>query len=406
MGASKGARTVDHCTITGAAVHSRSLVEHVFQQEESIMRIAQLAPLTESVPPSHYGGTERVVAELTDELVRRGHEVTLFASGDSQTSADLVPVVPQALRLAGVPNAVPYHLTALSQALAQAADFDVIHSHLDVLALPFSSFVPTPMVHTMHGRLDLPEIQPLLAQCRDAGLVSISDNQRRLLEHCRWLGTVYNGIDLDRYTFHPRPGQYLDFLGRITPEKGIEEAIAVARLAGLPLKVAAKVDPVDQEYYESQIRPLFEDPLIDYVGEVTDAEKDAFLGQARALLFPIKWPEPFGLVMAEAMATGTPVITSRFGSVPEVIADGVTGILCDSVEEMALACARIESLDRSACRRRVEACFSMPAMVDGYEAIYQRLVAPSPGEAAALGEVVSEPSRQPNPNGHLLTTTR
>jgi glycosyltransferase involved in cell wall biosynthesis len=371
-----------------------------------MMRIAQLAPLTESVPPSHYGGTERVVATLTEELVRRGHHVTLFASGDSTTDADLMSIVPQALRLAGVQNAVPYHLTALSQAFAQSDEFDVIHSHLDVLALPFSRFVLTPLLHTMHGRLDLPEIQPLLAQCREAALISISDNQRRLLEHCRWLGTVYNGIDLNRYTFHPRPGNYLAFLGRITPEKGIEEAIAVARLAGLPLKVAAKVDPVDLDYYEAQIRPLFEDPLVEYVGEVTDDEKDAFLGQALALLFPIKWPEPFGLVMAEAMATGTPVITSRFGSVPEVVEDGVTGILCDSVEEMSLACARIESLDRAACRQHVEERFSVPAMADGYEAIYRRLVVASQSDVMSLRDSDSVQPTQPHPNGRTMTTAQ
>jgi glycosyltransferase involved in cell wall biosynthesis len=370
------------------------------------MRIAQLAPLMESVPPTLYGGTERVVAELTDELVHRGHEVTLFASGDSETAARLLPVVPQALRLAGIQNAAPHHLTALAQALAQADDFDVIHSHLDIFALPFSRFVQTPMLHTMHGRLDLPEIQPLLAQCREAALVSISENQRRLLEDCRWLGTVYNGIDLDRYTFHQRSGRYLAFLGRITPEKGIEEAIAVARMAGIPLKVAAKVDPVDQEYYEDQIQPLFDDPLVEFVGEVTDEEKDAFLGQALALLFPIKWPEPFGLVMAEAMATGTPVITSRFGSVPEVVEDGVTGVLCDSVEEMALACERVERLDRSACRQRVEQRFSMQAMVDGYEAIYQRLTIERQNGPVLEGDTSSVAPAPPNPNGHQLTPTR
>jgi glycosyltransferase involved in cell wall biosynthesis len=370
------------------------------------MRIAQLAPLMESVPPSLYGGTERVVAELTEELVRRGHEVTLFASGDSETSAQLLPIVPEALRLAGIQNAVPYHLTAISQALAQAYNFDVIHSHLDILALPFSRLVRTPMLHTMHGRLDLPEIQPLLAQCRDAALVSISENQRRLLQDCRWVGTVYNGIDLEQYMFHPRPGQYLAFLGRITPEKGIEEAVAVARLAGLPLKVAAKVDPADQDYYENQVRMLFDDPLVEYVGEVTDAEKDAFLGQALALLFPIKWPEPFGLVMAEAMATGTPVITSRFGSVPEVVQDGVTGILCDSVEEMALACERIQNIDRAACRTRVEVRFSMQAMVDGYESIYHQMVTEPQVEASSVWDTSSVAPARPNPNGQSLSKTR
>jgi glycosyltransferase involved in cell wall biosynthesis len=369
---------------------------------ESNMRIAQLAPLMESVPPTLYGGTERVVASLTDELVRRGHQVTLFASGDSETQAELVPVVPRALRLAGVQNAVPHHLTAVSQTLARADDFDVIHSHIDMVALPFSRLIGTPLLHTLHGRLDLPEIQPLLRDCKDAALASISNNQRRLLPHCNWLGTVYNGIDLARYTFQPRPGRYLAFLGRIVAEKGIEEAVAIARLSGLPLKVAAKVDPADREYYETQVRPLFDDPLVEYVGEISEEEKDAFLGQALALIFPIKWPEPFGLVMTEAMATGTPVITTRCGSVLEVIEDGVTGIICDSVEEMALACGMIGGLDRAACRERVEQRFSLKAMVDGYEALYRRLTQEHQHEQSPADRTTPVSPEAPSRNGRQL----
>ena len=316
------------------------------------MRIAQLAPLVESVPPQRYGGTERVVAALTDELVRRGHEVTLFASGDSQTQATLVPVVPQSLRLTDVPDATPAHMLALDMAFSRAGEFDVIHSHVDFLGLPFGRLVSTPVLHTLHGRLDLPELQPVFRHFQEAGLVSISDNQRRLLPDWHWLGTVYNGIDLDAYSLHPKPGAYLAFLGRICADKGVEEAIQVAHLTGLPLKIAAKVDPADADYFATRVQPLLDGSLVEYVGEIREQEKDAFLGHARALLFPIRWPEPFGLVMVEAMASGCPVIASRCGSVPEVLVDGVTGFVCDSVQEMALACAQVTQLSRAACRLR------------------------------------------------------
>jgi glycosyltransferase involved in cell wall biosynthesis len=345
------------------------------------MRIAQLAPLVESVPPRQYGGTERVVAALTEELVRRGHDVTLFAAGDSQTAARLVAVTPRALRPAGVRDYGPSITLALAMAFARAHEFDIIHSHLDHPALPYGRLVRTPVVHTLHGRLDLPEIQPLFGHMADAHLVSISNNQRRLVPHWNWVGTVYNGIDLHNFAFYPRPGDYLAFLGRISPEKGIEDAIAVARLAGIPLKIAAKVDPVDEEYYERRVRPLITPPLVEYVGEIGEREKDAFLGGALALLFPVRWPEPFGLAMVEALATGTPVIASRCGSVQEILLDGVTGFLCDSVQEMALACGRVAALDRARCRARVEERFTARHMADGYEAIYRRLV--EGGERAA-----------------------
>jgi glycosyltransferase involved in cell wall biosynthesis len=338
------------------------------------VRIAQLAPLIEPVPPVLYGGTERVVAALTEALVDRGHQVTLFASGDSQTRAELVPVVPRALRLAGVTDALPAALLAARLALERADEFDVIHSHLDLVTVPFGRCFPAPVVHTLHGRLDLPEIQPLFAHCTDAHLVAISENQRRLLPDWGWLGTVYNGIDVERYTFHPRSGGYLAFLGRMSPDKGIEDAIAVARLAGLPLRIAAKVDPTEQAYFDGTVRPLLDEPGIEYVGEVPEEQKAAFLGQALALVFPIGWPEPFGLVMAEAMASGTPVIAARYGAVPEVLVDGETGIICDSIQEMALACGRVATLDRVACRARVASTFSHQQMAAGYEAVYQQLL--------------------------------
>ncbi len=351
------------------------------------MRIAQLAPLIEPVPPTLYGGTERVVSTLTEALVERGHEVTLFASGDSQTSATLVSVTPEALRLAGITNALPASLLSLRMAFERAAEFDIIHSHLDLVPVPFGRFVPTPVVHTLHGRLDLPEIQPLFEYCTDAHLVAISENQRRLVPEWGWVGTVYNGINVDHYTFHPHPGDYLAFLGRMTPEKGIEDAIQVAQLAGIPLKIAAKIDPTERVYYDERVAPLLEGQGVEYVGEVTEREKDAFLGQALALVFPIGWPEPFGLVMAEAMATGTPVIAARYGAVPEVIADGETGIICDSVQEMALACQRVGTLDRAACRARVAERFSHTRMADGYEAVYRQLsAAERPGSPPLPGQ--------------------
>jgi glycosyltransferase involved in cell wall biosynthesis len=337
------------------------------------MRIAQIAPLQESVPPHGYGGTERVVSWLTEELVRRGHQVTMFASGDSETSATLVPVVPQALRPIGVADYLPATMLCLGMAFERADEFDVIHSHVDVPAIPFSRMVKTPVVFTMHGRLDLPVYRQLYDAYPDANLVSVSNNQRRLLPAWNWAGTVYNGIGLEECTFHPRPGEYLAFLGRISEEKGVEDAIAVARMAGVPLKIAAKIDPRDRAYYE-RIRHLIEGPGVEFLGEINQRQKDAFLGQACALIFPIRWPEPFGLVMVEAMAAGTPVIAGRFGSVPEVLEDGVTGFICDSNEEMALALERVLELDRERCRSTVAERFSAAAMADGYEGVYRKLV--------------------------------
>lgn len=346
-----------------------------------------------------YGGTERVVSTLVEALVQRGHDVTLFASGDSQTSATLVPVAPKALRLAGVTNAVPSHLLAARMAFERAAEFDVIHSHLDLLSLPFSAWAPAPVVHTLHGRLDLPEIYPLFEYCRDASLVSISDNQRRLLPRWPWLGTVYNGIEVDRFTYHPRAGRYLAFLGRISPEKGIEDAVEIARRADLPLKVAAKVDPTERDYYEAVVKPLFARGGVEFIGEISEEEKSGFLGESIAMLFPIRWPEPFGLTMIEALASGAPVIARRCGSVEEVIEDGVTGFICDSNDEMALMCNELDRLDRRACRMRVERLFSAERMASGYEGIYNLAMA----ERAATTAPVALSSRTAMESGATLS---
>lgn len=365
------------------------------------MRIAQIAPLQESVPPQRYGGTERVVSALVDELVRRGHEVTLFASGDSHTRATLVPVVPRALRSAGVHDTRPSDLRALGLVYDRAAEFDVIHSHLDYPTLPFARLRATPTVVTCHGRLDLLETHAVFDDFPDAHLVSVSDNQRRLLPGWNWAGTVYNGIDLSHFTFHPRPDGYLAFLGRISPEKGIEDAITVAKLANIPLKVAAKIDPVDEAYYRDVVAPLMTHPLIEFIGEVSEREKDSFLGQARALLFPVRWPEPFGLVMVEAMATGTPVIAGRFGSVPEVIVDGTNGFICDSLAEMALAVRHLGEIDRSECRRHVEQTFTTSRMADGYEGVYRAVTA-----TPTIARSATSPHQQPciEPPSPFITT--
>ena len=343
----------------------------------SSMRIAQVAPLFESVPPHRYGGTERVVSYLTEELVHRGHDVTLFASGDSRTSAELVPVVERAMRL----DASSYELCSTAAVLqlelvrARAHEFDVIHCHVDYLAFPFTRTLRTPSLHTLHGRLDLPHLVPLYRHFTDVPLVSISDAQRRPLDGLgvRWAGTVYHGQPLTRYPFSAEAEDgYLAFLGRCSPEKQPELAIEIAKRAGIPLKIAAKVDHKDREYFDRVVAPLLDDPLIEFIGEIGDDEKAAFLGGARALLFPIDWPEPFGLVTIEAMACGTPVVARPCGAVPEVLVDGRTGFLGDSLMDLVDAVKRIHEIDRAECRRHVETRFSVAHMTDGYEAVYRR----------------------------------
>src|SRR5262245_55238511 len=317
------------------------------------MRIAQVAPLYERVPPALYGGTERVVSYLTEELVLRGHDVTLFASGDSVTHAHLTAATAKALRLdrdAG--DMLSPHVIELAQVFESADAFDVIHCHVDYLAFPFGRLVRTPTVHTLHGRLDVPHLMPLFRHFRDVPIVSISDAQRTPLRNLplAWAGTVYHGLPLSAFPFAPDGDGYLAFLGRISPEKRPDLAIAVAKEVGLPLKIAAKVDPVDRDYFERDIAPLLDHPLIDFVGEIGEAGKAEFLGGARALLFPVDWPEPFGLVMIEAMACGTPVIARGFGSIPEIVDAGRTGFIADTLDDLVDAVKRIDTIDRAACR--------------------------------------------------------
>jgi glycosyltransferase involved in cell wall biosynthesis len=334
------------------------------------MRIAQISPLIESVPPKLYGGTERIVSYLTEELVRQGHDVTLFASADSETAAELVPCAPKALRLAHPHDVQAYSVLQLEKIRQRAGDFDLLHFHTDYVHFPLVRSLDLPAVTTMHGRLDLAGCQPVFAEFAEMALVSISDDQRRPL-HARWVATVPHGLPPDLYAFSANRGEgYLAFLGRICPEKRPDRAIEIAKRAGVQLKIAAKVDKVDQAYFEEEIRPLLGDPLIEYVGEINDGEKQAFLGGAMALLFPIDWPEPFGLVQIEAMACGTPVIAWRRGSVPEIIQHGETGFLVDGMDEAVAAVDQIRSLSREGVRRGFEKRFSIDRTAQDYVRIY------------------------------------
>jgi glycosyltransferase involved in cell wall biosynthesis len=349
------------------------------------MKIAQVAPLYESVPPQLYGGTERIVSYLTEELVRQGHQVTLFASGDSMTQAHLVEACPRALRLDQTcVDDVAHYIVLLEQVFRQASAFDLIHFHIDYLHFPLSVRQLIPTVTTLHGRLDLPDLVPVYEMFPSMPVVSISDAQRTPLPWINWLGTVYHGLPEDLYTFREAPGTYLAFLGRISPEKGVEQAIAIAQQVGMPLKIAAKVDRKDREYFQEVVQPLLQqNSLVEYIGEVGGDNKDAFLGEAYALLFPIDWPEPFGLVMIEAMACGTPVIACPRGSVPEVLEDGVTGWIVEGIEEAAQAVGRVPTLSRARCRQVFEERFSASRMAHDYLQIYERLLGGSSQRAAA-----------------------
>jgi len=339
------------------------------------MRIAQVSPLWESVSPKRYGGTERVVSFITEELVCLGHDVTLFASGDSVSTARLEGVCPQALRLiAGSFNREAPMTLLLERAFRASDEFDLIHSHLDFLGFPVARRCPVPVLTTLHGRLDLPELEPVYREFTEIPLVSISDAQRQPLQWANWQATIHHGLPRDLYTFHPREGRYLAFLGRIAPEKCPDQAIAIATRAGIPLRIAAKVDPADREYFRECIEPLMDHPLVEYVGEITDDEKDEFLGGACALLAPFDWPEPFGLVFIEALACGTPVLAYRRGSVPEIIDDGVTGYICERMDEFIAAVKQVSFLDRRRCRQAFEARFTVERMVQDYLNVYEQIV--------------------------------
>ena len=358
------------------------------------MRIAQVAPLWESVPPKLYGGTERIVSYLTEALVQLGHDVTLFASGDSITAARLEPICSHALRLStGIFNRDAPMTMLVEQALGRPGNFDIIHSHLDFLGFPVARRNPVPTVTTFHGRLDLPELTPVFHEYAEMPIVSISDAQRKPVSWANWQATVYHGLPRDLYEFHPQHAGYLAYLGRIAPEKRPDQAIEIAKRVGIPLRIAAKVDPIDREYYHSEIEPLLSHPLVDYIGEITDIEKNEFLGNAVALVCPYDWPEPFGLVLIEALACGTPVVAYHRGSIPEIIEDGTTGFVCEDLNEMTAAVHRIQEIDRRNCRRNFDQKFTVERMAQDYLRVYQRLVGKSRGvQTSEAANYVSWPA--------------
>jgi glycosyltransferase involved in cell wall biosynthesis len=339
------------------------------------MKIGQVAPLWERVPPKRYGGTERIVSYLTEELVDRGHDVTLFASGDSITSARLVAPCVQSLRTdeQSLDPMAP-HILMFEQVLQRTDDLDIVHFHTDYVQFPMMRRHSVPHVTTLHGRLDIPELAPLYREFDDEPVVSISNSHRGPLPWAHWQATIYHGIPEDLYAPRPTSGSYLAFLGRISPEKGADAAIAIARQVGMPLKIAAKIGEPDRRYFEAAIKPLLRDPLVEFLGEIDDGEKQRLLGEAAALLFPIDWPEPFGLVLIEAMACGTPVIAFRRGSVPEVIDDGITGFVVDDVAGAVRAFERVATFDRVRCRRVFEERFSARRMAEDYLVLYQKLI--------------------------------
>ena len=345
------------------------------------MKIAQVAPLFESVPPKGYGGTERVVSYLTEELVAMGHDVTLFATADSMTSARLIPITTKSLRAdAGSPVALACHTTQLGRLGKAAAGFDVIHFHTDYLHFPMARQLATPHVTTLHGRLDLPELAPLYKQFNDVPLVSISNAQRTPLPWANWHGTVYHGLPTDLYGPGFAPHNYCVFLGRISREKRPDRAIDIAIRASMPIVIAAKVDPSDADYYEAYIKPLLSHPLVRFIGEVGEADKRELLSNARALLFPIDWPEPFGLVMIESFACATPVIAYGHGSVPEIVTDGVNGFVVADQDQALRALLQIDSIDRCHCRAAFEQRFSARQMALRYVELYKTLCK-GPGSA-------------------------
>ena len=336
------------------------------------MRIAQIAPLFESVPPREYGGTERVVSYLTEELVRLGHDVTLFASADSTTGARLVPMAPRSLRQdPGSTDTLAHHVLMLEQVARAANDFDILHWHIDYLHFPISRRIGLPNITTLHGRLDISDLQSLYREFSDMPVVSISNSQREPLPHARWIGTVYHGLPVSLFTPSFDEGQYLAFVGRISPEKRVDRAVEVARRTGLRLRVAAKIDDADAVYYREKIAPLFELSFVEFIGEVTESEKETLLRGARALLFPIDWREPFGLVMIEAMACGTPVVAWRAGSVPEVMSEGTSGFIVEDVDDAVEAVERTASLDRKRVRCEFEKRFTADRMAQDYVKLYE-----------------------------------
>lgn len=339
------------------------------------MKIAQVPPLYESVPPKMYGGTERVVSYLTEELVNQGHEVTLFGTEDSITKANLLPICKNATRLnKDCRDPFAYHILQMQKVAEHASDFDIIHFHTDYLHYPFSKTASYPHITTLHGRLDMPELKMIYECFNDIPVVSISNNQRIPQPTANWAATIYHGLPQNLYKTGAGAGGYLTFLGRISPEKRPDRAIEIALKAGIPLKIAAKVDKVDQDYFDSVIKPMINHPLIEFIGEVGEDRKGELLGNSIGLLFPIDWPEPFGMVMIEAMANGTPVIAFGCGSVPEIILDGVNGYIVNSIEDAVDKVGKLSSFDRIDCRAYFDTHFTATTMTHNYVRLYKKLV--------------------------------
>src|SRR5437773_3265902 len=339
------------------------------------MRIAQVAPLIESVPPKHYGGTERIVSYLTEELVRAGHDVTLFASGDSVTNARLIASCERSLRKnESCKDPVAREVLLVDQVVEHANEFDLIHFHTGYLHFPVCRYLPVPHVTTLHGRLDLPDLVPVFDRFRNEPLISISNAQRQPLPWANWQTTIYHGLPKDLFVFRPNQGDYLAFLGRISPEKRVDRAIEVAKRASMPLKIAAKIDRADRRYFKRDIEPLLAQSHVEWVGEISDQQKNEFLGNAYALLFPIDWPEPFGLVMIEAMACGTPIIAYDRGSVPEVMENGVTGFVVRALDDAVEATRQVRNVSRAGCREVFEQHFTVTRMANDYMNVYEWVV--------------------------------
>lgn len=339
------------------------------------MKIAQVSPLFETVPPEGYGGTERVISYLTEELVRQGHEVTLFATGDSQTAARLVSAVGSSIRNSVVDQSwLAWHLIQLDMVAAMAGEFDVVHFHTDFLHFPLARTFPRPHVTTLHGRLDLPHLPPLYGHFRNVPVVSISDSQRVPLPEAGWVRTIHHGLPEDLYPYESMAGDYFLFVGRLSPEKRVDRAVEIAVRCGRPLYIAAKINKWEEAYFNEVLKPLFRHPLVTFVGEVGEKEKRELLARARALLFPIDWPEPFGLVMIESLSCGTPVIAYANGAVPEIVEDGVSGFIVASQEEAVRAARRIESIDRRTCRQAFERRFTATHMASNYLQVYRQLM--------------------------------
>jgi glycosyltransferase involved in cell wall biosynthesis len=354
------------------------------------MRIAQVAPLIESVPPKHYGGTERIVSYLTEELVRAGHEVTLFASGDSTTAANLIAPVERSLRKnERCKDPMARELVLIDHVIERAVEFDVIHFHTGYIHLPACRYLPVPHITTLHGRLDTHDLIAVYSRFRDLPFISISNAQRAPIESANWQATIYHGLPSDLFRFYPDRGEYLAFLGRTSPEKGPDRAIEIAKRVDMPLKMAAKVDRADRRYFKQDVEPLLDDPHVEWIGEITDKQKNEFLGNAYAVLFPIDWPEPFGLVMIEAMACGTPVIAYERGSVPEVIDEGQTGFIANSLDEAAEAVRRVPEIDRRVCRNVFEKRFTASRMANDYMEVFERCCAEASDIGAGLGQMAA-----------------